>query len=138
MLTILTLSAHSYSAEYIEIGHRDGLVIEAAINLDSFVYVVSDYSQESYSYGLGLGYQGNYYSGLIAVSHVVTDIKQYKTEFQFNYEDGHFNCFGSIGLQTERTDLIYKIGAGYPINEKTSITAYVSDKGFFFGIRRTL
>jgi hypothetical protein len=138
ILTILIISQHSYSAEYVDIGYRDGLVIETTVNVVSFLYLVSERSEKEYSYGAGVGYQGNYYSGVISFSQAVGEIKQYKTEAQLNYSDGHFNCFVAIGLQTERTDLIYRIGAGYPIGGKTSITAYFSDKGFFFGIRRTL
>lgn len=140
LLTLITLtySTHLYSAEYIDIGFRGGLVIETAVNIDSFIYVVSERTDDYYSYGAGVGYQGNYYSGLIAISQVVGEVKEYKTEFQFGYNDGYFNCFGSIGLQTEKTSLLWKLGAGYPINEKTSLTTYVSSKGFFLGIRRTL
>ena len=134
--TILIWSTRLYSAEYIDIGYREGLVIETAINVGSFVYVVGERSQEQYSYGLGLGYKGNFYSGLVSISQAVGEIKQYKTEAQLNYNDGHFNCFVAVGLQTERTDLIYKLGGGYPIGGNTSITAYISDKGFFFGVRK--
>lgn len=132
----LTWSAHSYSVEYVDVGYRDGFVIETVTSLGSYYYVVGERSQEQYSYGLGLGYKGNFYSGLISVSQVVDEIKQIKTELQVNYSDGHFNCFVAVGLQTERTDLVYKLGAGYPIGGNTSITAYISDKGFFFGIRK--
>ena len=126
----------AYSTEYVDIGYRDGFVIETAIKVWDFVYVVGERSQDDYSYGLGLGYQGSFYSGILSVSQVVGEAKQYKVESQLHYNDGHFNCFVLIGLQTERTDLIYKIGAGYPIGGKTSITAYISDEGFFFGMRK--
>lgn len=138
MLTTLTLSLSSYSAEYVDIGYRDGLAIEATVNIDSFVYVVSDYSQDSYSYGLGLGCQGNTYSGVIAVSQIVYDVTQYKTEFQGQYIDANFIAFLHIGLYTERTDLAYKVGAAWPLNEKTSLTTYISNQGMFFGFRRTM
>jgi len=136
MLIILFFTGTAYSVEHVDIGYRKGLVIETAINLGSYYYVVGERSQDDYSYGLGLGYKGNFYSGLISVSQTVGEIKQYKTELQLNYTDGHFSCFVAAGLQSERTDLVYKLGAGYPIGGKTSITAYISDKGFFFGIRK--
>ena len=132
------LSQKTYSAEFVGIGYRDGLVIEATVNVASIVYAVAERSDDVYSYGVGIGYQGSNYSGILAVSHVDGDIKQYKGELQGTYNDGSFIVFAAIGLYTERKDLGYKFGAGYPVNEKTSVSTYVSDAGFFIGFRRSL
>ena len=138
MLTILTWSAHSYSAEYLEIGHRDGLVIETAMNVWDFVYIVGERSPYEYSYGLALGYEGNFYSSLLSFSQVAGDIKQYKTEIQASYSDGSIVLFTALSLKSKRRDLGYKIGIGYPISKRISISTYVSTNGFFLGFRREL
>ena len=138
MLMISTLPIGTYSAEFVEAGYRDGLVIETTVNIASFVYAVAERSDDVISYGAGLGYQGNTYSGVFAVSQVLGDINEYKAELQGTYSDGHFVAFAAIGLYTERTDLGYKIGVGYPVNEKLSISTYVSGAGFFIGFRRSL
>ena len=138
MLTILTWSAHSYSAEYLEIGHRDGLVIETAMNVWDFVYIVGERSPYEYSYGLAIGYEGNFYSSLLSFSQVAGDIKQYKTEIQASYSDGSIVLFTALSLKSKRRDLGYKIGIGYPISKRISISTYVSTNGFFLGFRREL
>ena len=138
MLTILTWSAHSYSAEYLEIGHRDGLVIETAMNVWDFVYIVGERSPYEYSYGLALGYEGNFYSSLLSFSQVAGDIKQYKTEIQASYSDGSIVLFTALSLKSKQRDLGYKIGIGYPISKRISISTYVSTNGFFLGFRREL
>ena len=126
------------SAEFVDVGYRDGFVVETTLNIDSFVYLVGGQAEYSYSYGLGVGYQGSTYSGVFAFSQVIGDVNQYKGELQVNYIDANLIAFVHLGLYTERTDLAYKIGAGWPINEKTAITSYISDRGFFFGFRRTM
>lgn len=138
MLIILISSTDTHSAEFVEAGYRDGLVIETTVNIESFVYAVAERSDDVISYGAGLGYQGNTYSSVFAVSQVLGDINEYKGELQGTYNDGHFVAFATISLYTERTDLGYKIGVGYPVNEKLSISTYVSDAGFFIGFRRSL
>ena len=138
MLTILTWSAHSYSAEYLEIGHRDGLVIETAMNVWDFVYIVGERSPYEYSYGLAIGYEGNFYSSLLSFSQVAGDIKQYKTEIQASYSDGSIVLFTALSLKSKQRDLGCKIGIGYPISKRISISTYVSNNGFFLGFRREL
>jgi len=138
MLITLTWSVHSYSAEYLEIGHRDGLVIETAMNVWDFVYIVGERSPYEYSYGLALGYEGNFYSSLLSFSQVAGDIKQYKTEIQASYSDGSIVLFTALSLKSKRRDLGYKIGIGYPISKRISISTYVSNNGFFLGFRREL
>lgn len=138
MLITLVFSTPLFSAEYLEIGHRDGLVIETAINVGSFVYVVGERSPYEYSYGLALGYEGNYYSSLLSLSQVVGQIKQYKTEIQASYSDGSIVLFTALSLKSKRKDLGYKIGVGYPLSKRVSISAYVSNNGFFLGFRREL
>lgn len=138
MLTILTWCTPSYSAEYLEIGHRDGLVIETAVNVWDFVYVVGERSPYEYSYGLALGYEGNFYSSLLSFSQVTGDINQYKTEIQASYSDGSIVLFTALSLKSKRKDLGYKIGIGYPLNKRVSISTYISNNGFFLGFRREL
>lgn len=135
---ILAWSNASFSAEYLEIGHRDGLVIEAAVNVWDFVYVVGERSPYEYSYGLALGYEGNFYSSLLSFSQVTGDIDQYKTEIQASYSDGSIVLFTALSLKSKRKDLGYKIGIGYPLNKRVSISTYISNNGFFLGFRREL
>jgi hypothetical protein len=47
------LSQKAYSAEFVGIGYRDGLVIEATVNVASIVYAVAERSDDIYSYGAG-------------------------------------------------------------------------------------
>ena len=74
----------------------------------------------------------------LRVPQVVGDIKQYKTEIQASYSDGSIVVFTALSLKSKRKDLGYKIGIGYPLNKRVSISTYISNNGFFLGFRREL
>ena len=46
--------------------------------------------------------------------------------------------FTALSLKSKQRDLGYKIGIGYPISKRISISTYVSNNGFFLGFRREL
>ena len=138
MLITSTLFVEAYSAEYADIGYRDGLLLESSIRIKSVIYVQAAKGELFQSAGVGIGFSKKNYSFMFSVNALETDIKDYSAELQINYYDvGRMSYFASVS-QAQINGIGYRLGVGYALSEKISVITHYSNNGIFLGFRKWL
>ena len=133
ILIILTLFTGGSSANYADIGSNKGLSLDLLVRVDG-PYYISGSKGDNHEYaGVGIGYKIKALNMVITAS--TGSVKS--LEFHAMYNDRGIPVFISFG-QSDKRKVLYKIGVGYPINEKVGLIVHHSDKGLFVGVRRWL
>lgn len=134
-ITLILLSAQC-SANYAEIGYTKNLSLDTLVRIDSVFYLQANKSRDVESVGVGVGYK------IKSLNMVLTlNSEGENTNAQFNamYYDRGMPYFVGVKQSLDADKKIsFKIGLGYPINEKVSIVTHYSESGLFLGIRRWL
>lgn len=133
ILTTLGLSVNTYSDGYADVGYKDGLSIETAMNVSGPVYLRAELSDDYASYGLGLGYTFNPVNIMFTVDRIGYNNFEYGVQLA-HYDIG-LSYFADLSYKDTK-ELGYKVGIAWSYTEKVSLLAYHSDNGAFFGLRR--
>ncbi|MEE8288945.1 MAG: hypothetical protein V3R25_05985 [Nitrosomonadaceae bacterium] len=134
MLTLatLTLSINSHGEGYADIGYNKNLSVETVLQVDGPLYMRAEVSKDLTSYGLGLGYDVNYFNVMATVDFV--NDSEFEYGLQASYYDIGLSYFAALDYSSE--NIGYRIGAGYSLNEGVSIITHYSDNGLFIGFRK--
>ena len=134
ILITLTWSVSSYSDGYADIGYRDGLSMQVNMSAYGPVYIRAELGEGTSSYGIGTGWNNNYFRVMGTVDR--TGSKEFEYGLHGSFYDRRWSGFTSINYNSAQAKLGYRIGAGYALNTDISLIAYYSDKGAFVGFRR--
>ncbi len=134
MLTILTYTGAVCSDGYADIGYRDGLSMQVNMNAYGPVYIRAELGEGASSYGIGTGWNNNYFRVMGTVDR--TGSKEFEYGLHGSFYDRRWSGFTSINYNSAQAKLGYRIGAGYALNTDISLITYYSDKGAFVGFRR--
>ena len=120
---------------YVDAGYRDGLSIEATLKIDDAFYFHAESGFEYAAYGLGVGFEHKGYSAILTFNQKIMIEHEYLVDLQLNYYDVK-NLSYFAGVNATKSNVGYKIGVGYQVNEKTSLLTHYGDRGLYFGIRK--
>ena len=127
--TILILFTGSASANYIDIGHNEGLEINALFKVYKFIYVRAQ-KNELDAAAIGAGFK----TGSYLITTLVSTNKEF--EVMATYNDRKLQSQLGTKNSLEHGKLRVTAGIGYPFSEKTSAYARISEQGLFVGLRR--
>jgi hypothetical protein len=97
-------------------------------------YLRAELGTDVASYGVGSGWNNNYFRVMGTVDRTASDEFEYGLEAA--YYDRTLSWFTAVNYNSSLAKLGYKIGLGYTLNTNVSLITYYSDKGAFFGFRK--
>ena len=98
------------------------------------VYIRAEIGDETSLYGIGAGWNNNYFRAMGTIDRTSSDEFEYGLHGSFY--DQRWSGFATVNYNSAQAKLGYRIGTGYALNTDVSLITYYSDKGAFFGFRK--
>lgn len=134
ILTTLIWSVSSYSDGYADVGYKNGLSMQVNMKVSGPFYLRAELGTDVASYGIGSGWNNNYFRVMGTIDRTASDEFEYGLEAA--YYDRTLSYFAAINYNGAQAKLGYRLGLGYTLNTNVSLITYYSDKGAFFGFRK--
>ena len=131
---ILILFVSQSSANYAEIGYNGGLSIKSIVRVKSVLILQTERDRDLESIGAGIGYRIKYFRLAAIVNQ--TSRENFNVELKAGYYDRGIPYHIGISQDLTTKELDYKVGVGYPINEKVNLMLNYSNKRLFLGVRQ--